>query len=405
MLKHTSILLVSLLLILAVGLFVVEVPKAHSAAVIYDPLEFLNEFIIRPVVRKIANALENKLLNKINKLISNIDNKAPSFITNWRNYTLDSQARGNDVFRSVLADASLCPYLKNNLRRAFGADKYIGTLAGSKVTVGAATVFQQKTNIPGLPSFQNSANCTLPSNTNIDLFKQDFAKGGGWVTWNQLIKPQNNFFGTYSLALGEQERQVVLEEKSASDESLAGSGFLSQKLGLGSTGSSGLGPTGCVGQFANTRCTFLGKVVTPAEILGQTAVNSLDTKLKRVGGASYLTDILLSLFAAVVDGTTSRIANFAAQNTFDKPPAPAGPVPGIGSFNEIPPPGGPALPPNGTDPNYDSQVKQIQQNTQNACVASCLANQAAGCPPPPTTGPDTCRQNAQTTCDSQCAGF
>ena len=374
----------------------------------------IKEFVIYPLVRMIANSLENKLINKINGTLSNINNKGPTFVTNWRNHMLNSQARGNDVFRAVLADAKLCPHFKTNLQTAFGADaaKYGGAIAGATVKVkdkngNDVVVYQNKTSIPGLPSFQNLANCSLPANLNINTFRTDFAKGGGWDTWNKLIQPKNNFFGVYSLALGEQQRQMTTEEKVTMDSAVAGQGFLSQKLGVGN---SGIGPSGCVGlslpgqttsTSSSARCAFFGKEVTPAQLLGKSTANALDKKLGRVGGATQITDILLSLASAVLNATTNRLTNFIGQNTYDRPPSQD-----AGGYPEAQTAPGPG------DPQYDAN--QICQN-------DCVKGKEATCGNEPgasdclETDPDTgaclrtkyddCVSQAQSECNAQCASI
>lgn len=385
---------------------------------------FLKEFIIYPLVRKLGNSLENKLLNKTNSLISGLTQKTPSFITNWRNYTLDSQARGNDVFKAVLADATLCPYFKANLQTAFGADaaKYGGTIAGAIVWAKDkngkdVVVYQNKTSIPGLPSFKNLTDCTLSSNTNVDLFRKDFSNGG-WSAWNELIKPQNNFFGAYSLALGEQAKQIQTEKESAKDSSIAGQGFLGQQLGR--TG--GASPTGCVGaslpgvqrfsadtsgNLTNiTRCAFAGKVVTPGQVLGKAAASALDKKLGRVGGATQVTDVILNLLNAVLSSVSNRMLNFAGQSSYQVQPSQPTPTPG-NELNEIP------VPETGSDPNACSNFCQEE-------LASCRANIVTICTPgaiDPVTGvqeSDVCEpdpngeprcQTQYTDCANRCAAL
>jgi len=283
---------------------------------------FIIDFIIKPLIRKIANSLESQLINKVNDQIAGINGQAPSFITNWRNYLLDSQARGNDVFRAVLADSNLCPYFGDSLKTAFGADLYKGVIAGSKITNPAG---ENKTYVPGLPSFQTSANCSLPTDFKVDDFRNDFSKGG-WQAWDSLIQPQNNFFGVYAMALNEQQTQMATEEKSSANSSVAGGGFLSQKLGAGG---SGTGPTGCASVAGNlsggvqgptmtTRCTFMGKDITPGKLLSDSAANAIDAKLKRPGAATELTDIVLNLFASILTGVTSRLSNYVGAAVFDQ---------------------------------------------------------------------------------------
>jgi hypothetical protein len=429
---------------------------ANGGAVIYDPLEMLDEFIISPLVRTIANALENKIVNQVNKALGKIDGKTPSYITNWRNYILESEARGNDVFWAVLADTKLCPYFKNDLTTSFGAEKSTGAALGAQVRKIVAgqnvVVYENKLFAPGMPSLQTTANCTLPSGFNQKTFQNDFTKGGGWTTWNQLIQPQNNFFGAYSLALGEQSKQIATEKQAAQDSSLAGGGFKGQKLGADNKAS----PTGCTGaslpgQLApttsdcmaadqacfvscndqavknsafnlkacdaacssalnackkstttssGTRCAFLGEEVTPGSILGESAANTLDKKIGRVGTAAYLTDIILSVIGGVIQGLSDKLTNFGGKSSYGTPTTPEA---GFGQSAPIPAGKEEGVP--ATDPNYDAQVNQI---CASSCQSDCEGNAPQECNTDPVTGEeqctkdqgavDACRQN----CGSQC---
>ena len=388
------------------GVFSFYTKPANAGFIPY----IIKEFVIYPLVRMIANSLENKLVNKMNSTISNINSKGPTFITNWRNHMLDSQARGNDVFKAVLADAKVCGFMKSDVLNAFGADKSVGAIKGAKITDALdRVVYENKTNIPGLPSFQNLADCTLPSDLNVDLFKKDFSKGG-WTAWNQLIKPQNNFFGIYSLALNEQQRQIETEKKAAMDSAVAGQGFLSQKLGVVG---SGIGPSGCTGtnrykmdekgkltpDWTGSRCTFMGKEVTPAKLLGESNANALDKKLGRVGGATQITDILLSLASAVLDATTNRLVNFIGQSTYDRPPSQD-----ADGFPEA------QITPGPDDPQYDAN-KICQNDCTRGKEISCSnepgANDCVETDPDTgaclRTGYDDCISQAQSECSAQCA--
>src|SRR3989344_1326534 len=99
----------------------------------FDWWYWLDNFIIRPLLRKIVNAIENRLLNRVGEIVSDKVNggRDPYWITNWRNHLLDSEARGVDVFRAVLADTELCPHFNDDLKRAFGAENFIGFVDGS----------------------------------------------------------------------------------------------------------------------------------------------------------------------------------------------------------------------------------------------------------------------------------
>jgi len=365
------------------GVFIYTANQTRAGAFFY----FLKEFIIKPLVRKLANALENKLVNSINGLVSGLTQKVPSFITNWRNYTLDSQARGNDIFRSVLADTTLCPYFKTNLQTAFGADKYGGTLSGATVKVGGTTAYQNKTSVPGLPSFQNLANCTLPANLNVNTFRTDFAKGGGWDTWNKLIQPQNNFFGAYSLALGEQTKQIQTENQSARDVSIAGQGFMGQKLDIDK--SKKTSPSGCTGSTLASgagRCIWFGKEVTPPKFLGDLSVKSLETKIGRVGAGQEITDVVFNLISAVINGLANKILNFSGQGNYSAPPG------GGVNFNEQVSP---------------SDYRRMSEACQKGCDKQTTEDTKA-CFKEPSDQQGQCfldAINGKTECDQSCQEF
>jgi hypothetical protein len=416
MTSNKKLVAVFITLALTGGVFAASTRNVRAAAVIFDPLEELNEFIIKPLVRKIANSLESKLTNKVNKLISNINGQVPSFVTNWRNYVLDSQGRGNDIFRSMLADVNACSHFSKNLKTAFGADK-AGALNNTVKNSSGAVVYQNKLGTPGMTSFKSSASCTMSPSVDIKGFNTNFK--GGWGTWNQLIQPQNNIFGTIAGAFDAQSAQISIERTSALSEATAGNGFLSQRLGVGG---SGLGPTGCTGDAtpryrmdengkmtltsagtANARCMFMGQIMTPSKVLGESAANSLDTKMKRVGGASYLTDIILSLFAAVVDGTTSRLANFIGQNTYDRPASTPEPFNFTNEFNPVQFNGGAG------DPNFDAQHRNITNNATASCQQNCTNQGNQQCDdqyPNPLDkllpGYTDCKNNVTTSCQTQC---
>ncbi len=278
----------------------------------------LKEFIIKPLVRSLANALENKIVNKMTALISGVKQKSPSFITNWRNYTLDSMARGNDVFRAELNDTKLCPHFSDNLRKSFGADlvqaEALAT-ANIKDSQGKV-VYTNKTTVPGVASFQIISGCTLPTDFNSATFKSDFSKGGGWASWNKLIEPQNNFFGAYIKSLDEAQNQIGIDTQSSINSALAGKGYLGQQLGNANGGSprgangSFSGPGGCVGETARTnRCLFMGKTVTPPDLIANIQGTALGAKIARAGFGTELTDVIQGLIGAVVTGLTSGLTN------------------------------------------------------------------------------------------------
>jgi hypothetical protein len=78
------------------------------------------------------------------------------------------------------------------------------------------------------PVFSQRVSCTLDDITgNIDQFRRSFTAGGGWVTYQELLKPQNNQWGVEILTRAEVERRTAQKQDVLRQEIAVGSGFLS----------------------------------------------------------------------------------------------------------------------------------------------------------------------------------
>lgn len=77
--------------------------------------------------------------------------------------------------------------------------------------------------------FSTRAACTLSDIVgNINDFYNNFADGG-WIAYNEALKPQNNIYGAFLLAEEEKGSRLAAELDAAANEVAAGGGFLSQK--------------------------------------------------------------------------------------------------------------------------------------------------------------------------------
>lgn len=278
------------------GLFFAPLQKTKAMMITWDIPYLIDNFVIRPLLRKVVNAIENRMLNQIGNIITDKANggRDPYWITNWRNHILDSNARGVDVFRAVLADTELCPHFNDNLKRAFGAENFIGLIDGS----------ENLTFAPGTDPFQVSSRCTLSSDVDLDAFAKDFS--GGWETWLELVQPQNNFYGAYSIASLEKDKQVAIESQASQDQSTAQAGWKGGKLDayLGGTRASG-----CARKGIDNRCTFLGKTVTPGTIFNQGAELRLKQKADQLVNAREIEDMILAIADAVVQKVANQLLN------------------------------------------------------------------------------------------------
>ncbi|MEK7464570.1 MAG: hypothetical protein AAB617_02205 [Patescibacteria group bacterium] len=77
--------------------------------------------------------------------------------------------------------------------------------------------------------FTQQVSCTLDSIVgNIENFYDDF-KEGEWIGYNEILKPQNNYYGAFLLAQDETLKRSAEATRSKELEASAGSGFLSTK--------------------------------------------------------------------------------------------------------------------------------------------------------------------------------
>ncbi len=82
--------------------------------------------------------------------------------------------------------------------------------------------------LPGR-SFRDRIGCTLDDViANIENFYEDFTRGG-WIAYNRLWEPQNNYYGARLILHDEILTRAAEAQEAAKNEALAGSGFLSVK--------------------------------------------------------------------------------------------------------------------------------------------------------------------------------
>jgi len=79
------------------------------------------------------------------------------------------------------------------------------------------------------PVFSQAVSCTLNQIVgNVERFGQSF-QNGGWIGYQELLKPQNNRYGVELLAQGEVARRISEETTAALQELTAGQGFRATK--------------------------------------------------------------------------------------------------------------------------------------------------------------------------------
>jgi len=250
----------------------------------FAAMKFGLDTAAKAVAQGAFKAMTNRILNKIQ---TGNFNAGALFVRDWREFQLNSQYRGEEVFRGILKSTQLCDYFGNDLKNLFGANQVVN-------------VSQILTRVDGLDSFQVKAGCTLPTDFDIEKYKQDFSGNGGWEAWSRLLEPQNNFYGSLFRSLDEVNRQRAVEELSATNEALSGKGFIGIRDCL-------------VQKEGSSACTILGKIKTPGSTLGEQVSSIFDANLK-----FYTTADAASLaIAALTEFAVGKLFDLAGSSTDD----------------------------------------------------------------------------------------
>lgn len=125
----------------------------------------------------------------------------PGFVTNWETFSRDAVNVG---VGSVIQETNL----------AFLCSPF-------KLQVQLSLIAPER--------FQHRIECTLDKIVaNIDAFYDDFSKGG-WLAYNTIWLPQNNYYGQILLIHDEAVIRAAQKKEAALNEALASKGFLSVK--------------------------------------------------------------------------------------------------------------------------------------------------------------------------------
>lgn len=161
--------------------------------------------ILGDIVKNLVLAILYKILAMVtNDIIRWINGgEEPRFISNWVGYLRNAAMDAGGIFVQLLGFGFLCQPFQAQIQ----------------VAIRSASM-----------PYQSYARCTLGSmGANLGSFFNNFAGGGGWNTWLQVIQPQNNFYGSYLMAQDEYYRRIYEAAEAAKNEGLASGGFVSPK--------------------------------------------------------------------------------------------------------------------------------------------------------------------------------
>ncbi len=228
-------------------------------------------------------------------------NGASSYVKNWRDFTANGQYTGEDITRGLIADATMgnnptiCSYLRDNLNTSFGVTSLPAGFDASKYRIGSVQYYKLLNQ------------CTLPQDFNVNKFTNNFESGGGWDVWNQIVKPQNNFYGVYTDTEAELNKQRDFAQGQNQQEVTAGNGYLGQ--------------TTCKVIGQNGECLEWNNIKLPANVAAEALGAVIDQNLAWITGVHGV-DELPDVYIFEVVNAIFGIGNFGGDPGMPNCPAP-----------------------------------------------------------------------------------
>jgi len=137
--------------------------------------------------------------------------------------------------------------------------------------------------------FSQEVECTLDDVIgNIEDFYKDFEKGG-WIAYNEMWQPQNNYYGAVLMAYDEAVLRINAQVRASEDEAVSGGGYLSAKECTSDSDSSGT----CSQE----------QITTPGSTIGATTDRAVQTDME---WASNIESWLSALINAAISRLTSQ---------------------------------------------------------------------------------------------------
>lgn len=257
--------------------------------------ETIADPIARAIAYKILKAVSDSVMRKIassgtGRVIITGTNLGPAFVQNWRKFILEGQYRGESIWRGILdvaanGDSSLGvpPLLCDHIRNS--------SVFKSLLPQNVPNLIQSRLNrrVDSLQEYLVTTRCDPSIDHNYDVFLNDFNAGGGWDMFEKLSQPQNNIYGALGLAMTELGKQRSLEEKADINEVTSAKGFTGLR-------------TGCVSNSSrSSRCTILGEIVTPGDILGESAVQAINQNFAFIANADEINEVIVTVIGALID--------------------------------------------------------------------------------------------------------
>jgi len=202
----------------------------------------------------------------------------PQFVTDWQKFISD--AAGAAVGDVVLQtnSAFLCAPFK----------------------------YQIQLSLLPVKKFSQRIACTLDDIVaNIEDFYNDFTNGG-WIAYNELWQPQNNYYGTMLMVHDEALIKAAAAQQAAQDEALAGKGFLPVKRckggGIANATPQDIDVMDLRKDYEGNYCQEKDlETITPGNVVGEMAVKAVGSDIDYILSAQELEQYVAAIANAVIN--------------------------------------------------------------------------------------------------------
>lgn len=327
--------------------------------------ETIEDAVARCIARQALTRMTNGMLNIVREKGRD---GGPVYVQDWRNFTLQGQQRGENIWRGLLyiaangdPDFGVSPLLCSHIRESQAFNSLQPTQVSGLIQSGL------NRRVDSLQEYLVTAKCDPEVEKNYNIFTQNFSQGGGWDMWKRMLQPQNNIYGSIELAYQELTRQRSIEEKANTDEAIAGSGFTG-KRGENASDS-------CLSFDISGRCVVYKNIQTPGFILAESTNKALNSELDWIVSSDEIHELMTDMFFVMI----SRLSNLGGSEPA-KPP--------IEIFS-----GPPETLPRPNDSEAFCAENCIQTYAPgpelNTCIAACYGEESPQPPSPPGPEPNS----------------
>ena len=225
-----------------------------------------------------TEALRHQLLNMlVDQIVNWIQGGgSPKFITDWPGFFRDAVDQAGGRFLQQLGLGQLCSAFGRRLSAAF---------------------------IP-IPTFSQRSSCTISQvGANLEAFLKDFRQGG-WIAWDEMMRPQNNIYGAYLMAWDQYEIEKSAAQKAAEAEAQAGRGFLSVRrcIAWNNEGYQMCVASGLLESECKKASCIKEEIVTPGAVVGDLAATAVSSDiLYLTGGAKSFSAYVAAIANAILN--------------------------------------------------------------------------------------------------------